>query len=259
MIFFFRQKQFKNLYFLKKLDLLIVVILYFNLGLGFADPPFISDSPEPVDYQHWEIYFFSNTNISNSTTQLQFPDGTFDWSPVNNLQLSLTTGLLANLPSSGTNSYGFGDTNTSVLYRFLQESKYIPQSAIEPQINWPTGNHQNGLGNGKAWIQVPIWLEKNWNKWRTYGGGGYALNSQTAMKNFPYGGWVLQRNITDQFQVGGEIYSQAAQTDTSKSYTLFNLGAMENFNAHFSLLFSIGHSITGQKTFISYLSLYWIS
>jgi len=27
---------------------------------AFAGPPFLTDDPEPVDYQHWEAYLFGN-------------------------------------------------------------------------------------------------------------------------------------------------------------------------------------------------------
>ena len=36
----------------------------------FAGPPFLTDDPEPVDYQHWEFYVFGNgdhTSVGNYT------------------------------------------------------------------------------------------------------------------------------------------------------------------------------------------------
>ena len=36
--------------------------VYLNLALAarlFAGPPFLTDDPEPVDYQHWEAYLFT--------------------------------------------------------------------------------------------------------------------------------------------------------------------------------------------------------
>src|ERR1035437_10609377 len=46
---------------------LIVKIAALAVGLNlvlavslYAGPPFLTDDPEPVDYQHWEAYLFAN-------------------------------------------------------------------------------------------------------------------------------------------------------------------------------------------------------
>ena len=36
----------------------------------------------------------------------------------------------------------------------------------------PTGSAARGLGVGKTWYKVPLWVQKSFGPWTTYGGGG---------------------------------------------------------------------------------------
>lgn len=96
-------------------------------------------------------------------------------------------------------------------------------------------------------------MQKSWGAWTTYGGGGYAFNSVDGMRNHPFAGWILQRDLNDKFSLGGELFTQGADSIDSKSYTLFNLGGSYNLNKHFNILASAGHSIIGESHLIGYL------
>ena len=37
----------------------IVLLVLVHSPKAFAGPPYITDDPEPVEYQHWEVYFAS--------------------------------------------------------------------------------------------------------------------------------------------------------------------------------------------------------
>jgi hypothetical protein len=37
----------------------------------------------------------------------------------------------------------------------------------------PTGNESRGLGAGHVQLYLPIWFQKDFGKWTTYGGGGF--------------------------------------------------------------------------------------
>ena len=42
-------------------------------------------------------------------------------------------------------------------------------------IEAPTGNADRGLGVGATWYRLPVWMQKDWNHWTTYGGGGFQV------------------------------------------------------------------------------------
>ena len=39
----------------------VTSVLFFSSGLAMAGPPFLTDDPEPVEYQHNELYIASHT------------------------------------------------------------------------------------------------------------------------------------------------------------------------------------------------------
>jgi hypothetical protein len=39
----------------------------------FAAPPFLTDDPVPVDYQHWEVYLFANGDHESGNYTINSP------------------------------------------------------------------------------------------------------------------------------------------------------------------------------------------
>ncbi len=42
-------------------------------------------------------------------------------------------------------------------------------------LELPTGSSRLGLGNGQVWARLPLWVQKSYGKWMTYGGAGYQI------------------------------------------------------------------------------------
>ena len=111
-------------------------------------------------------------------------------------------------------TYGYGDTELGAKYRFIQETNWIPQVGTFPLIELPTGNDERSLGTGKTQLFLPLWLQKSWGPWTTYGGGGYWFNPGEGNKDWVYTGWLLQRDLSKWVTFGGEIfYRTADKTD----------------------------------------------
>jgi hypothetical protein len=151
---------------------------------------------------------------------------------------------------------GLGDVEFGVKYRFLHETNWWPQIGIFPMVELPTGNADRGLGNGRAWVRLPLWVQKSFGPWTTYGGGGAAFNSVSGQRNYPFGGWLLQRDFGEHLTLGGEIFAQGAAAESDKGFAVVNFGGSYNINEHFSLLFSAGHSIAGDEHTLWYFGFY---
>ena len=80
---------------------------------------------------------------------------------------------------------------------FIKEIKHFPQIGSFTMFEMPTGNFDKGLGVGKVWYKLPIWLQKNSGKWLFDGGGGYQVVPQTGYRNFPYAGWLIKRELSE--------------------------------------------------------------
>jgi hypothetical protein len=111
-------------------------------------PPFITDDPEPVDYQHWEFYIASQDIKTAGDWSGTAPHVEVNYGVVSNVQLHLIAPLAYDAPSSGPAHYGYGDTELGVKFRFLQETERMPQVGVFPLLEVPTGSSKDNLGNG---------------------------------------------------------------------------------------------------------------
>ena len=157
---------------------------------------------------------------------------------------------------------GYGDTEVGAKYRFIEESEgeWWPQVGVFPLVEAATGDASRGLGNGHTRVFLPLWLQKDFDPWLTYGGGGYWINPGAGNKDFWFFGWLLQRKVTDELSLGGEIFHQTADTVGGKDSTGFNLGGIYDFNENFHLLFSAGSGLQNAAStnqFSYYLAIQW--
>ncbi len=221
-----------------------------------AGPPFLTDDPEPVDYQHWEAYLFANGDHTHDGYGINGPAAELNYGVLPDTQLHLVLPMTT-IGGSGVPTHsGFGDTEFGIKYRFLHETNGWPQIGIFPMIELPTGNADKGFGNGRAWFRLPIWVQKRWGDWTTYGGGGAALNSASGQRNYPFGGWLLQRDVGKYFTLGGEFFAQGQSTADNQGFAALNFGGSCNLNDHFKLLFSAGHTVAGDQHTFWYFGLY---
>jgi hypothetical protein len=226
-----------------------------------AGPPFLTDDPETVLFRHYEVYCFSTLNRTGFQSQGNAPAVEFNMGAIPNLQLHAIVPMAYYFPSSGPSGFGPGDIELGAKYRFVQETRNRPQIGTFPLIQAPSGNASRGLGNGGISAKLPLWVQKSWGKWTSYGGGGYIFNSAPGMRGSAFGGILVQRELTKKLTLGGELFVQGTTSRNSlpgtRQSSVFNAGGYYNFSPKFSLLFSVGHSVQGEAHTIAYLGLYY--
>ena len=81
---------------------------------------------------------------------------------------------------------------------------------------------------------------------------GYAVN-------FPFAGWLVQRQLNKKITLGGELFGHGAEGEaalSTRSSTMLDLGGIYEFHGTVSTsLFAAGRSIYGQPETYTYLSL----
>jgi outer membrane putative beta-barrel porin/alpha-amylase len=219
-----------------------------------AGPPFVTDDPEPVDYQHWEFYLASQHTETAAGWSVTAPHFELNYGVVPKVQLHLIAPLAYDAPSGGSTHYGSGDTEVGVKYRFIQETKHLPQVGIFPLMEIPTGSESDGLGSGHVQAFRPLWLQKSFGDWTIYGGGGYGINPGVGNENWGFGGVVVQRQVTKNFLLGTEIYHRTTMETSGRDDTAFNIGTVIDFTENQHLLFSAGRSIDGPTDFQVYVA-----
>ena len=223
----------------------------------FAGPPFLTDDPEPVPFKHWESYLFSTADATPEGTSGSGPAFEFNVGALSDLQLHLVVPLTYVSPESERRAYGLGDIELGFKYRFIEETGGHPMVGLFPVLEIPSGDADRGLGNGRTWGKLPVWLQKNWEPWTTYGGGGYVINPASEARNYFFGGWLLQREFGERLTLGGEVFAQERSSKDSGSFALFNFGGSFKITPNFQLLFSGGHTFAGDRHMVGYLGLYW--
>ena len=222
-----------------------------------AGPPFLTDDPEPVDLHHWELYIFAQGDRTAGGDAISGPAIEMNYGIAPNMQVHLVAPVAEASPWDANWTSGYGDTEVGVKYRWIDETGTLPQVGIFPMAELATGDSARGLGNGRTWYRLPLWLQKSWGPWTTYGGGGVALNPAPGQRNYGFAGWLVQRDIGKYLTLGTELFRQGADTTTDKGFLAANAGGYVKFSENFNLLFSAGRSISGDRHVLWYFGLYW--
>src|ERR1017187_879314 len=130
---------------------LIVKIAALAVGLNlvlagslYAGPPFLTDDPEPVDYQHWEAYLFTMGDHSGSGYNVEGPAVELNYGVLPDTQLHLIVPMTTVGGDGVPTVSGLGDTEFGIKYRFLHETNWWPQIGIFPLAELPTGDSSRG-------------------------------------------------------------------------------------------------------------------
>lgn len=239
---------------------------------GWAQgPPYQTDDPVPVDYQHYEFYIFGAADGTPVEMDSVGPAFEFNWGAAPRVQLHAVfpLGVAAPLnhpvysPSgAGPTEFGVTDMELGAKIAYIKETKHFPQVGTFTMFELPTGDFDKGLGVGKVWYKLPVWLQKNVGKWLLDGGAGETVAPQTGYRDFPYGGFLLKYTLSERLELGGEVFAHgkegvaAPQTQAS---TMVDVGGYYHFkhNPNEQLLFCYGHSVAGQTENYAYVGMYW--
>lgn len=235
----------------------VIAVLVLSARQAVAGPPFMTDDPAPVDYRHSEFYIFSTQDKSRDGKDSAIPAFEFNYGVLPDTQLHIVVPFVRSSPTDTSSETGIGDVEIGVKYRFVEETEASPQIGIFPMAELATGNSSKGLGNGRTWWRLPVWIQKGWGEWTTYGGAGYVVNRAAGQKNYPFAGWLLQKDLGEKWTLGGEVFAHGRDAVDGQATTLLNVGGFYKFTPDFNLLFSTGHSVKGESHTVAYLGLWW--
>jgi hypothetical protein len=229
-----------------------LVVCFFLPASLLAGPPFRTDDPEPVEHHHWEFYLGSQITNAPEDVSGTAPHVEINYGIFPETQLHVIVPLFINHPQTGNSAYGAGDMELGLKYRLVKEKSSIPQIGVFPLLEVPTGNADKGLGAGNTQLFLPIWLQKSWGPWTTYGGGGYLANLMSNPVNSWFIGWEGQRDLSEAVTLGAELFGTIIPSQTSENELAFNIGAIINISDQHHLLFSAGRDIVGHNNLYLY-------
>lgn len=236
---------------------LAICILAMGIAPGLAGPPFFTDDPEPIDYRHNEFYVFGTLDHADGASAIAGPAIEYNRGIAPNTQFHVVLPYAWNVPGQGATATGMGDVELGIKYRFVNIDDGGLQIGVFPMIELATGSARRGLGNGRTWYRLPLWVQKSIGNWTLDGGGGWIVNPAPGMVDASFGGALAQYTFNPRWTLGVELFRQNALAADQPGYTLLNAGGYLSFSPHFSLLFSAGRSVAGARHTVAYLGSYW--
>jgi hypothetical protein len=221
-------------------------------AIGRAGPPYVTDDPEPVKYRHWEFYLATEHSIAPDAASGTAPHVEVNYGVFPDIQLHLLAPLAYARPRGGPTTYGPGDIEVGGKIRFADEGDWWPMVGTFPQFELPLGSAARRLGTGQLQVFIPLWLQKSFGRWTTYGGGGFWVNPGEGNRNYWYVGWLLQRRLSELATIGAEVFYTTRDHVGGSDNLRFNLGLVLDFTENHHLLLSAGRGVVGNVLFQGY-------
>jgi len=232
---------------------LAIAAIAFAPVCAVAGPPYTTDDPEPTPPGHWEdrIFVAGLQSPGETSGQTGFD---INYGGAKNLQLTVVAPL--DYAHGGPSEVGLGNIVVSVKYRFLQQSRLTPDVAVFPALTLPT--QARAFGPARVALFLPVWAQKDFGAWSTFGGAGYAINPGPGNRDFTLAGWAVTRQVSKRLNLGVEIYHQTPGAVDGKALTAVAGGATYQLTRHFAVMASGGPAIqsssqAGQAVFYAAL------
>jgi hypothetical protein len=210
-----------------------------------AGPPYVTDDPEPTATGQFENYLY----VEGTRAQGAFaaPDAGIEinYGAFPETQLSASVPLNPN-PGPGGMGLVWAPLGAGVKYRFFDEDEngWRPQAAIFPQVFIPVGAASHTAPTTEL---LPIWLQKSFGGWTSFGGGGFVNNPGSGNRDFEIYGWALQRQLTNSLTLGAEIFGQTRSSPGFAASTAAGLAALYDFSDEWHLVGSVNTGIVDAR------------
>jgi hypothetical protein len=231
--------------------LLVWASAAFYCTRAWAGPPFLTDDPEPVEFTHWEFYLATQWALARGAASGTSPHIEINYGALPGLQLHAIVPAALAWTGGKAAAFGLGDTELGAKLRFVEEGEWRPQVGIFPLITLPTGSEPRGLGAGAVQGLAPLWVQKSFGPFTTYGGGGvrFARDGEATVL-----GWLLQRELSEKVTLGTEAFFTVPWNGDAAQIQL-NLGSIIDFSGNHHLLVSSGPSFAphpGMQAYLAY-------
>ena len=200
-----------------------------------AGPPYVTDDPQPTDYEHFEIYAFTGgTDARDGTVSTTGMDFNYGGAP--DLQLTAVLPLTLDNPRTGPDIIGIANVELAAKYKFLHQEDFGVDVAVFPRLFLPAVS--TNAGERHFSLLLPVFVGKSFGKLTTFGGAGCTINQGDGSRNFCQMGWAATYQVTPKLNVGLEIHHESADTIGGVATTGLGIGAVYDIDENFHLMAS---------------------
>jgi hypothetical protein len=222
--------------------------------LASGGPPFFTDDPEPLFRRHAEFLIAPQILNAIDRISLLVPGVEFNYGLTNDIMTHIIVPLVVTKLDSAQAAFSLGDVELGLKYRFIEESDRFPQVGLFPHLEIPTGDSSKNAGPGAFEAFLPVWVQKSFGPWTTYGGGGLWLQFSSGSPHFWFFGWEIQRDVSERLMLGAELFGTTGSFESTSAEIGFNIGGSFDFSKSHHALFSLGRDVSGPNTFLLYLA-----
>ncbi len=208
-------------------------------ALARGGPPYVTDDPEPVELHHWEVYLASQATFGGGEVTATSPHLEVNYGAAPGLQLHVIAPLVLAAARGQPIRWGPGDLELGAKIRFIEEDRAGVQVGTFPIATLASGSRARGLGEGGPTLFLPIWLQKSFGAWTTYGGTGYRIRTAAGEVDSWFLGWQVQRQMGS-LALGAEVYRETDGPRTLAGSNGFSVGAVLDLSDVHHLLMSFG-------------------
>jgi hypothetical protein len=158
----------------------------------------------------------------------------FNYGAAPDVQLTGVLPVAYERPASGGSVAGLGNVELAAKYRFLHQAQVGWDVAVFPRVFLPSASRR--VGDRHASFLLPLWVEKDWGDWSTFGGGGCELNRGGGSRDFCLAGWALARQVLPDLQLGAELVHQTADAKGGRGSTGLGVGLRYDLSDNYHFL-----------------------
>ena len=227
--------------------LLAALALGLACGAAVAGPPFLTDDPEPVALNHAEINLIGQ-QVRTSDGRGGSASGEVNVGCAAETQCHVAVPIAFDHPAGGSSRVGLGDIEFGVKVRFLDRPDDGWSAAVYPTLDLPTGDAGRGLGNGRAQLLLPLWVQKTVGAWSWDAGIARLVDRAPDARDSWFAGLLAQRSFGDALSLGAEVFRRTSTAIGVPSAAGFDVGAILKVASNQNLLVSAGRGLTHVET-----------
>ena len=206
--------------------------------------PFQTDDPGVLAGGHVDLLAFYQSTLAADTRSGNAPGVEVHVGVTDTAEVDFASSLAFSTTSEAGTRHGYGDTTIGLKYVLLPETDRVPLVSLVPKVTLATGNADRGLGNGGTRALIGVAAQKGAGTFVTYGNVAYVVNEGSGNRDFWFAGWEAQRQLTDRWVVGAEVFASGAQVVGQRGSAGFNVGGYYVFGERDQTLFSLGRGLS---------------
>lgn len=238
----------------RRLTMMLTVGVAFCLSPAMAGPPYNVDDPATNAKGEVRLTTAFTSSESKGKETYSFPNFTTLYGITDNLQLKIQLGGKTMRSAKKVES-GLDDSIINLKWRFLNETKNVPQIALSVQSKLPTADFSRGLGTGRTDYKLGGTIAKSFGRFKLAANVGQNIMGDVKSRDNGYYGLLGTYLLTPKLTVGAQWYGNASSAAKKREEMAWGLGMRYNYAPGRALLCALGRSERGYSNLNSYVGI----